>query len=187
MIRRLKVIMARLRADARGVAAVEFALMVPILLTVYLAGFELSQAMATYRKVSDTTVELANVTTQYTSMAALDVTSVFNASAQIMSPYATSNLTIVLTEVTTDMNSNATVNWSCAYNGATALTVGAPVTLPAGLAQPGIINNYMLVQTTYKYNPVVGGGFIAPIPMTDQIFMQPRSSADIQLKNQTCP
>lgn len=164
-------------ANARGVAAVEFAFTVPILLIIYLAGFGLSQAMATYRKVSDTTVELANVATQYTTMGATDVTSVMNASAQVMAPYPTQNLTIVLSEITTDASNNATVTWSQAFNGATPLTVGAPASLPTGLASPS--TSYLLVQTTYLYTPIVGSHFMGSIPMTDQIYMQPRASSSI--------
>jgi Flp pilus assembly protein TadG len=162
------------RADERGVAALEFAFTVPVLLIVYLAGFELTQAMATNRKLSDATVELANVSTQYTSISALDANSIFNASAQIMAPYQTSNLTIVLTEIATDNNSIATVQWSVPYNGATQLPVGQQVTLPAGMAQPNIC--YILVQTTYQYTPTVGANFIGPMPLSDQIYMIPRSS-----------
>jgi len=165
------------RDDTRGVAAVEFAFTVPVLLIVYLAGFELSQAMATYRKLSDTTVELANISAQYTTMGSLDVTSVMNASSQIMSPYPTQNLGIVLSEVTTDASSNATVTWSQASSGATALPVGQAITLPSGLASPS--TSYILVQTTYRYTPTVGANFIGPIPMTDQIYMIPRSSPTI--------
>jgi Flp pilus assembly protein TadG len=170
---------ARLRSDIRGVAAVEFAFTVPILLLLYLGGFELSQAMATYRKVSDTTVELANVSAQYTTMSAsVDVPSIFSASSQIMTPFSTGNLTIVMSEVYTDPTTNvATVQWSYPYQGGTPLPAGQVIALPAGMAQPGLC--YILVQATYLYNPVVGAAFIGSIPMTDQIFMQPRSSACI--------
>ena len=109
-------------------------------------------------------------------MGALDVNSVFNASAQIMAPYPTTTLTIVLSEITTDQNSVATVIWSRPYNGATPLAPG-PYTMPTGLAQPN--TSYILVQTTYQYNPVVGANYIPTIPMTDQLFMIPRASSSI--------
>ena len=76
----------RLRRDTRGVAAVEFALVVPMVIVVYALGFELAQASTVYRKLTDTTVQLANVTSQYTTVAAPDCTNIFNASSQIMSP-----------------------------------------------------------------------------------------------------
>jgi len=175
--RRASTLAARWRADRRGVAAVEFAFTVPALLVVYLMGFEISQAMASYRKLSDTTVELANVTAQYTTMGCTDVTSVMNASSQIMAPYPTQNLTIVVSEITTDVNNVAKVTWSETENCTPGLTQGSVVTLPSGMGSPS--SNYILVQTTYLYNPVVGGAFIGSIPLTDQIYMIPRASPSI--------
>jgi len=168
---------SRLAADRRGVAAVEFAMTVPVLIMVYIAGFEVSQAMATYRKVSDTTIELANIAAQYTTIGTADSTSIMNASSQIMAPYSTQNLTIVLSEITTDANNNAKVTWSEPYNGATALPQNSAITLPSGLATPN--TNYILIQTTYLYNPVTGTTLVPSIPMTDQIYMLPRASPSI--------
>ena len=74
----------RLRRDTRGVAAVEFALVVPIVIVVYALGFELAQASTVYRKLTDTTVQLANVTSQYTTTACPDLTNIFGASKQVM-------------------------------------------------------------------------------------------------------
>ncbi len=163
--------------DVRGLAAVEFALILPIILMLFLGGMELANAAGTHRKLTDTTIELANVVSQYSTMSASDVSSVFNASAQIMAPYPTSQLTIVLSEVTTDANSSPKVTWSQAYNGATALAVGATVTMPSGLAQPS--TSYMLVQTTYQYSPTFGSRYVSAIPMTDSIYILPRQSATI--------
>jgi Flp pilus assembly protein TadG len=162
------------RRDNRGIAALEFALTVPVLLIVYLGGFELTQAMSTNRKLLDATVELATVATQYTTIAAPDRDAIFNASAQIMAPYPTQNLTIVMSEIATDQNSIATVQWSQPFQGATALAVGQQVSLPAGMAQPNLC--YILVQTTYQYTPSVGANFIGPMPLKDQMYMIPRSS-----------
>ena len=177
-------LLARWREDLRGVAAVEFALIFPVLALLYLGGFEITQAMATYRKVSDTTVELGNVATQYTTMATPDVANIFAASAQIMAPYATSNLGIVMSEISTDKNNNAKVTWSCAYNGATKLVDTSSFTLPAGFSSPSM--SYILVQTSYMYDPTAGANFIKPIPMADQIYMIPRASADIPNTDPAC-
>jgi len=165
-----------LAADRRGVAAVEFALVVPVVIIVYLAGFEVMEASTVYRKLTDTTVQIANVTAQYTTMGANDTSNVLDASAQIMTPYSTSNLAIVLSEVTTDSSGAGSVTWSQTYQG-TALAAGTPVAMPSGFTTPN--TNYILVQTTYSYQPVIGGAFVKPISMTNQIFMLPRSSASI--------
>ena len=63
---------ARWKSDERGLALVEFALMLPVMLVLYLGAYEASQAVGAYRKLSDTTVELANVVAQYTTMSSTD-------------------------------------------------------------------------------------------------------------------
>ena len=165
------------RRDGRGVAAVEFALTVPVLILACLGFYEASQAAAAYRKLSATTVELASVVSQYTTMSSGDVSTVMSASSQIMAPFPTSSLSIVLTEVTTNASSQATVSWSQAYNGGTALTQGSSFTLPSSLRTAS--TSYMLVQTAYRWSPIVTGGPLGAINMTDQIYGLPRQAASI--------
>jgi Flp pilus assembly protein TadG len=162
--------------DRRGVAAVEFALVVPVVIIVYLAGFEVMEASTVYRKLTDTTVQIANVTAQYTTMSSKDVSNVLGASSQIMTPYSTSNLSVVLSEVTTDNSGKGSVTWSQAYQGS-ALATGTAVAMPSGFKTGN--TSYILVQTTYSYQPVIGAAFVKPISMTNQMFMLPRASSSI--------
>jgi Flp pilus assembly protein TadG len=169
-----------------GVAAIEFALVVPLVIIVYAGGYEIVQAATVNRKLTDTTVQLANVTTQYTSVAATpDLNNIFAASSQIMAPYPTSSLTIVVSEVWTDTSSHGFVKWSQGYpTGTACLAKDSPVTLPAGFASPSSF--YVLVQTTYSYAPTIGSAFVHTIPMTDQIFMVPRQSTSIPATGTSC-
>lgn len=175
-MRRRLALLRRLTGDARGVAALEFALVVPAVIVVYLVGFEVAEAATVYRKLSDTTVQLANVSAQYTSMTTSDTSTILAASSQIMAPYPTAKLAIVLSEVTTNASGAGSVTWSQAYQG-TALTAGAAVTMPSGFKTAN--SSYMLVQTAYTYQPTIGAAFIGNITMTDQIFMLPRASSSI--------
>lgn len=172
-------------AHTGGVAAIEFALVVPLVIIVYAGGYEIAQAATVNRKLTDTTVQLANVTTQYTSVASADLNNIFAASSQIMAPYPTSTLTIVVSEVKTDASSNGTVAWSQGYpTGTACLAKNSAVTLPAGFASPNSF--YVLVQTTYSYAPTIGSAFVHTIPMTDQIFMVPRQSTSIPATGTSC-
>ncbi|MEJ0065762.1 MAG: TadE/TadG family type IV pilus assembly protein [Caulobacteraceae bacterium] len=166
-----------------GVAAIEFALVIPLVIIVYAGGFEIVQAATVNRKLTDTTVQLANVTTQYTSVALPDLNAISGASSQIMAPYPTSSLTIVVSEIYTDTNSHGFVKWSQGY-GAPCLPTNSPVTLPPGFASASSF--YVLVQTTYSYAPTIGGAFVHTIPMTDQIFMVPRQSPSIPATGTSC-
>ncbi len=170
-------LLRRFRRDRRGVALVEFALIFPMLVALYFGGFEVCNMSATYRKMTDTTVELANITAQYSTLTASDVATVFAATSQIMAPYSTASLQIVLSEVTTDASNNATVTWSRGYNGASALGAGSAITLPSGLASPS--TSYILVQTVYNYTPTVGSAFLGTVPMSSSIYIIPRNSPSI--------
>jgi Flp pilus assembly protein TadG len=164
------------RARRRGVAAMEFAAVAPALVVVFLGSFQLLDAATVYRKLTDTTVQLANVTSQYTTMSLTDVNTVLGATSTIMSPYATTVMSIVLSEVTTDNNGNATVTWSQAFQG-TPLAKGSGVTMPTGFNSPN--TSYIVVQSTYAYTPSVGASIIGSIPMSKQVVMLPRASSSI--------
>jgi Flp pilus assembly protein TadG len=164
------------RAD-KGVAAVEFALVLPFLLLLFLGGWELTNAASTYRKVTDTTAQLADIVSQYTSMSSTDVNSVFSATTQIMYPDTTNNLQIVLSEISTNANNVATVTWSQAYNGGAPLTAGSSFTLPSGLALPN--TSYIYVQSSYMYTPTIGSMYISNIPMKTSLFVLPRETSSI--------
>ena len=164
--------------------AVEFAVVVPIMLIAYLGGYETTQAIATYRKLGDTTAELANIIAQYTSMSATDVSTVMNASAQIMAPYPTSNLKIVVAEIGTDASNAATVKWSCAYNGGTALVANSSVTLPTGMATAS--TSYILVTTAYAWQPLTQVAFHSALNLSSKIYMLPRQSPSITGPTTAC-
>ena len=76
------------RADRRagsrsGVAAVEFALLVPFVVLVMLAGADLSLFMRTVMQMDETSTELAQTVTQYQNLYNGDFTTLFNASQTI--------------------------------------------------------------------------------------------------------
>jgi Flp pilus assembly protein TadG len=175
--------LARWRADATGAAAVEFALIVPVLLVLYLAGYEVSQVVSTYRKVCDTTAQLANIVTQETAVTKASLTTYMDATSQIMAPYPTANLKVVVSQINVNYTTNAaTVGWSEAYQGGTANTAGATWSLPAKLINAGNTTNYsyILVQSSYTYTPQIGAAFMAKsYPMSNQLYMAPRQVATI--------
>ncbi len=165
------------RDETRGAAAAEFALILPLLATLWLGGFAASEAVTTYRKLTDTTVQLANIAARGVLTSQAELAGDMNAAAQIMYPYSTANLQIVVTQIQTNAAGVATVAWSQAYNGATAYTPGAAWTLPAALMIPS--SAYILVQTTYRYQPSIGANYfdVNPINMKSQLYMPPRQIA----------
>jgi Flp pilus assembly protein TadG len=168
--------------DERGVSAVEFAMILPLMLTLYLGAVEISQGVAIDRKVTLTTRTVADLTSQAQTVLPSDVSNILNASAQVIMPYDASKLKVTVSQVKIDANSNATIDWSCTLNG-TKHGVGSGVTLPAALA---VANTYLIwSEVSYSYKPTIGYVISGTLNLSDQIYMRPRLSNSVTL-NGTC-
>ena len=163
----------RLGRDKRGVSAVEFALIAPVMIGLYFGSVEISDGVAADRKVSLIAAALANLSAQVSMIkdqAAMD--NILDASSAIISPYPASNLTMTLSCIKIDANKNATVKWSTTRGG-TALS-GTP-TLPSALQ---VANTQLLfAQVSYAYTPAVGYTITGTLTLSDQMYMAPRITA----------
>ncbi len=92
----------RFARDSRGAAAVEFALVTPLMLTMYFGIVEVSSGVAIDRKVTLVSHTLSDLVSQAASVNDTDITNVFNASSSIMTPYLVSPMTAKVTAVTID-------------------------------------------------------------------------------------
>jgi Flp pilus assembly protein TadG len=164
----------------RGMAAVEFALILPFMLTTYLGGVEIGDGVAIDRKVAITTRAVADLASRYTTIKNADMSSILGASSVIIQPYGATPLAVTVSQVTVDAKGNATIAWSDTLNG-TARTVGSPVTLPGTLAIPG--TSYVWGEVGYVYTPTLGYVMTGSWTLTNQIFMSPRASASITRVN----
>src|SRR5438105_5609755 len=108
---------ARFGQDERGVSAVEFAMLLPLMITLYLGTVEISQGVSIDRKVTLTTRTVADLASQVSSIAATDMTNILNASTSVISPFDVNQLRVTVSLVTVDANSAAKVAWSCTRNG----------------------------------------------------------------------
>ena len=170
--------------DREGTSAVEFAVVLPFLMIAVFGAYQINEAVSAYNKVTLTAHTVADLTTQYTSMAQLDVATVLNASAQIMTPFSTQNLVIVLTEYATSITGTTTVTWSASLSNGTVSTTQSstqPVTLPANVAQPG--TSLILATVSYKFKPPILYQLTNPYTMSSSIYMSPRAIASIPLSS----
>jgi Flp pilus assembly protein TadG len=166
----------RFRGRNEGIAAVEFALIVPFLLVLFVGVSQIGQAVAVKRKVIITTHTITDLITQYTSLSSSNVDTMLAASSQVLAPYPSSNLTLTVSEISTDAYGNATVTWSRSLNG-TPLVAGQVWILPSVIVQPN--TSYIYGQAVYNYIPIMGYTLIKSLPLTDQLYMSPRLSGSI--------
>jgi Flp pilus assembly protein TadG len=179
-------LLQRLRgfAGARnGMAAVEFAITLPFLLTVYLGGVEFGDGVAIDRKVAITTRAVADLASRYTTIYNSDMSSILGAASTIVAPYNPTPLAVTVSEVTVDANGNATITWSDTLNG-TARAVGSTISLPGTLGQAtGSPFCYILGEVKYAYTPTLGYALTGTWNLSNKIFMSPRQSAAVTRVN----
>ena len=176
--------MSRLRDLARaqnGMAAVEFAVILPFMLTAYIGGVEIGDGVAIDRKVAITTRAVADLASRYTTIKNADMASILGASSTIISPYSSSALAVTVSEVTCDSKGIATVTWSDANANATPHPIGTSVTLPGTLAAPNA--TYIWGEVQYPYTPTLGYVMTGTWTLRNQIFMSPRESATVTRVN----
>ena len=166
--------------DGRGASAIEFALLAPLMLGLYIGCVEISEGVAADRKVTLTAGALANLTSQVTTLTTGDMTNILNASTAIMTPY-TGAVSAKISCLKIDATGVAKVAWGASTTGVTARADGEVVTIPLNLAVP---NSYLVFsEVSYQYIPVTGfsPGFshisASGITLSDVMYMAPRIQA----------
>jgi Flp pilus assembly protein TadG len=191
----------RLAKDRSGVAAIEFAFIVPLMLVTFFATVELSAGIAVDRKVTLVARTLSDLVSQATSVTDNDLKNVFSASYGILSPYPTNTATATISEIYVNNAGVAKVQWSkaatVAQNGTTVTSTlvastrnqGDTITIPAGLKVP---SSYLILsEVGYLYQPAIGYVVAkAGINLTDLSYTRPRQSMCVLYNpgnNAVCP
>jgi Flp pilus assembly protein TadG len=160
-----------LGADQRGIAAVEFALVVPIAVVLLIGGVDYSDAISMQRKITLADRTVTDLVTQYTTIDSSTLALNLAASASIIAPYSSANLVMTVSEVTTDAAGVATVVWSQSYNG-TKHAKNSTLTLPVAIAQPNA--TLIFGETSYTDTPAIGYALTGTILLHDSNVMSPR-------------
>ena len=164
-------LLARLRSDNRGVSAVEFAMIAPVLITFYFGLAELTQAMMVERRTNHAIAAVGDLVTQTSSLTNAELDDIYTIAEAIMKPFPADGLQMRVTSVSQNGAGVKTVDWSDG-DGMTPLLL-AP-TMPNGL----VANNQSVViaEISYTYESAVK--FIVPdgITFTKTYYFRPRKS-----------
>lgn len=148
----------RLLRDRRGVAALEFALIAPLLLSMYFVTMEVAQAIETNKKVGRTGSMVADLITQQQSITKAEVEAIMTIGTSTVQPYNRSKPTIEITaiQITDETTPKVKVVWSRKMvDGAflAGLTKDTITTVPAALKVKGTF--LIRVESSLSYKPVI--------------------------------
>ena len=167
-----------LARNARGAAAVEFTLIFPVMLVMFGLCVIAGEALAIAQQVTSTARTIVDIVSKNNQLSTSQMTAILNAAAYTMAPYANTNLSMVVAEIQTNSGGTATVTWSSAAFNGTALTKGAPFTLPATMSVANA--TYIYGQASYAFTPLgVGFALSQPITLSDVAYFSPRVSTAV--------
>lgn len=187
----------RLASERRGVAAIEFALIAPLLLTMYFVTMEVAPAIDSSKKVGRSASMIADLVTQQQTVATNDLDAMMRLGEATILPYDRTKLKVVITaiEVTDEATPKVKVVWSRKMvNGAFSRdkTTGTATTVPADL---NVRNSfYIKVETSLLYTPMIvwsssekaTTGLLAAfdeINMNEAYFLRPRITSRVTCSN----
>lgn len=186
----------KLWRNDEAVAAVEFAIVVPFLLALYIGGIELANGMAINVKVSATAHSVADMVSQNTSLSTAQMQNILTGASSIIAPYPVSGgsgslMTVTVSEISSDANGNLTLRWSQSYNGASfgpGRTNLTNLTMPTSLnGAAANVNNpngqndnvsFILGEVTYAYTPNMGYAITGTVTLADSVYIFPRCSTN---------
>ena len=183
----------KLRELAVGVsatAAIEFAMVLPVMLVVYLGSVAVGGGVTADRKLSNLSLTLANLTARATAaLQTSDINGIFNASAAGLAPFDYTQAGMVVSSIVFDSANppNAYVVWSQATGpNATALTASCSANLSTTLVPNNIrtaIGSAILSQAAFPDQPSVGYVISGTIHLSETDFMVPRNMASVPFTN----
>ncbi len=150
----------RLRRDERGVAAIEFAFIAPVMIAMLLGIIDVSHAVSLNWRMANLNRTLADLSSTNRLITDIEMQNIFNASIAVMSTHKGVKPRMVVSSVVIGTDKKARVCWSEARNSALApvpgLTVGSIVPLPnLEMARPD--TSMIISTTTMTYD-----GYITP-------------------------
>lgn len=174
MRERLSKQLAAFRKDRKGIALVEFAMVMPVMIVAYCGTVDVSSMVMASRKVTQLTSSLADLTARASSVSSSDVSNIFDAAQMVMAPFAASNTKMSITNIVIDANSVARVCWSSQRNSV-ALARGTTVVVPNSVRVPN--TSVIMAKASYSFTPIAGYVLTGTFTLGDDaIYTRPRGA-----------
>ncbi|WP_118182312.1 TadE/TadG family type IV pilus assembly protein [Paraburkholderia phosphatilytica] len=186
----------RLWKHSGGTAAIEFALVMPMMFAVMFGIYELGAFVRVNMKVANAATSIADLVSQQAAGATGGTSGTFGnfctAGKLTMSPYATNStsgagtFSAAIASVTNYTSTGATVDWesdaSCAVTasslGSTAKTLATtPTNVIPTAGTPG--DSVIVVKVTYQYGSAISYLFPALTTLTQVAYARPRNNQTI--------
>lgn len=161
--------------NSDGIAAVEFAMILPIMFFLFVGAVEFSQAITVDRRVTQVASSSADLVAQAKDLSASEMTNIFSMVDRLVWPYDKTRMKISIVNVRSPTGAPTPykVQWSCAHNGGALYSANTNYALPTGLIEEG--TSIIVAEVKYNYTPLIFSYFIeSAFDLEERFYLRPR-------------
>jgi Flp pilus assembly protein TadG len=171
--------------EERGIAAVEFSLILPILIVLWIGGVEVTGALSVDRRLNNFVSSIGDLVARTKTITYTQISDIFALSDAAMFPYSDTGMSMRVSAVDIDSSGNAKVAWSRSQNmAALAKDANVNTLVPASLrGEANAGTQIIMSEGNYPYTPAVGYVITGSITLDDRMFFVPRLTSQVKI----CP
>jgi Flp pilus assembly protein TadG len=184
-IRRGSNLIRRFARQDTGMAAVEFALILPILVVLWLGGVEVTQGLSADRRLNNLASAIGDISARTKELRTTDIDSIFDLSTGAMLPFPVTTLAMRVTAVNIDEDGDAQVAWTrkegTLPSGVTNYSIGNGMNTVVPESLRVADSQIIMSEVYYRYTPAVGYVISGSIELDDRMFFVPRLTQYVKL------
>jgi Flp pilus assembly protein TadG len=173
------------RKSERGVISVEFALVLPVLIILFIGLVEFTEAFTINRKLSNVASTVSDLVSQEASVTSASLSDVTQVANEIMKPYSPAPMSLVIVNVQANNDGEKTVLWSHppgSYTDGETYT-GLPVTetetgTVTELVDPN--TSLIVVEAVYNFTPTISR-FLGSFEISENAYFRPRMGQTMKI------
>ncbi|ODT88067.1 TadE/TadG family type IV pilus assembly protein [Phenylobacterium sp. SCN 70-31] len=164
----------RAAKEERGAAAVEFALIFPIIFALNIAAAEALQVYQVQRNVAHIAAVMADITAQARTITDGELQDVLQASTSIIHPFPTASLQQRVASLSANSSGSVSVDWTARRDYGSS----AAPTIPSGYLAAN--ESVIVTDVIYDYRPTFGLFLPETIRFSRRAYSRPRLSVKVE-------
>lgn len=168
----------RLAGDTRGVSAVEFAMLAPVMIFFYFGLAEFCQGYMAQKRAGHSAAMVADLIAQREQVTHGEIDDIFEIGELIMAPFNASGMSLRVSSARRIDASTVRIDWSRG-SGMTARAVGSTITVPAGLIAIG--ESVVMSESVYNYDSPVDYMLPGITTFSHTFYLRPRTVERVTL------
>lgn len=155
-----------------GLAALEFAILVPMMVLLLFGSVDVIDMLNANRRAQNVAASLSDVIARDTEVSTQEVNGLWTAAEVLLFPSNPGDMQMRISSISIESATTARVVWSEGHGGMAPRTNNSTITLPAAMMQSG--TSVILTETVFTYTSPLGLVLSAPITMRHNAYRRSR-------------